>query len=384
MLCAKALPAAAQTKAEQTAKRVTICMIPTFTRGEVIDARPLGLLTRGSLPSAGAFPVVLDPWRSAAPRLQWRDRPGFSPGSRRRLADVGVHQQERAPLSRTLVCAVKRLMVLAIALIAALGSTQAHGAFATAPATMRIVSLVPSLTEDLFALGAGNAIVGVSEFSNSPAAARSLPRVASSSSVDAERIVALHPNLVVGIPAQAAAVASLRRANLRVVLLPDDTIADIYATLERLGELVGRAQRAAQLTRRMHLETDALVRTVPPGRGPSVFVVLDVKPIYTVGNRSYIASLIAMAGGHNVAKIDAAYGRYSAEALLAAQPDVIVVDPMVGFHSVEREEPWRSLRAVRNKRVAQIPDPDTLLEPGPRYIEGLRWLIAVLHNRPQD
>jgi iron complex transport system substrate-binding protein len=133
----------------------------------------------------------------------------------------------------------------------------------------------------------------------------------------------------------------------------------------------------------MQRETDELVRTVPHGDRPRVFVVLDVKPIYTVGNRSYIASLIAMAGGTNIAHIGAAYGRYSAEALLAEQPDVIVVDPVVGFHSVEREEPWRSLRAVRNKRVAQIPDPDTLLEPGPRYIEGLRWLIAVLHQRPQ-
>lgn len=248
------------------------------------------------------------------------------------------------------------------------------------PHPLRIVSLVPSITEDLFTLGVGDEVVGTSEFTNYPPAARRLPHVASSSSVDAERIVALHPDLVVGIPSQAAAVAPLLRAHLHVELLRDDSIADIYSTLTRLGALVERREQAAALEARMRRETTRLERSVPRGRRPNVFVVLDVKPIYTAGKRSYLTTLIEMAGGRNVASLDAAYGRYSAEALLEEQPDIIVVDPLVGFASVAGEEPWRSLRAVRNGNVALIPDPDALLQPSPRYNEGLRWLIRALHR----
>ncbi len=249
-----------------------------------------------------------------------------------------------------------------------------------APRALRIVSLMPSLTEDLFSLGVGDEIVGTSQFSDYPPAAEKLPRVGSSSNVDAERVVALHPDLIVGIPAQAAAVAPLIRAHLRVELLRDDSIADIYSTLSRLGALVGRRAQAASLEARMRQQTVRLERSLPRGKRPTVFVVLDVNPIYTAGKRSYLTSLIEMAGGRNAARLDAAYGRYSAESLLEAQPDVIVVDPLVGFTSVEHKEPWRSLRAVQNGNVALIPDPDTLLQPGPRYNEGLRWLIAAVHR----
>jgi len=191
--------------------------------------------------------------------------------------------------------------------------------------------------------------------------------------------VALHPDLVLGIPAQAAAVAPLIRAGLHVELLRDDSIEDIYTTLTRLGALVGREAKASALERAMRAETRRLVRERVTWK-PRVFVVLDVKPIYTVGARSYIATLILMAGGRNAATLNAAYGRYSPESLLAAQPDVIIVDRLVGFDSIKGEEPWRSLHAVKAGNVAEITEPDALLQPGPRYNAGLRWLIGVLRR----
>ncbi|MBV8600473.1 MAG: ABC transporter substrate-binding protein [Candidatus Eremiobacteraeota bacterium] len=242
-------------------------------------------------------------------------------------------------------------------------------------AALRIVSIIPSLTEDLFALGAGASVVAVSEFSDYPAAAKKLPRVATFSTLDAERIVELHPDLVVGIRAQAPIVGPLARAHLRVELFDDDTFADIFRTLRRLGALVGRAPQAAALERRLRDETARLRRDVDPKRKPSVFVVLGVAPIFTVGRRSYIATLIELAGGRNAARIDAAYDRYTAEALLAAQPDLIVADPEAGLRAVLDQEPWRSLSAVRRRHVADIENPGVLLRPGPRYNEGLRWLI---------
>jgi len=275
---------------------------------------------------------------------------------------------------------VKRWSALLCALLIA---ALPIGAASQPAPSMRIISLLPSLTEDLFALGAGTEVVGVSQYSDHPDAARAIPRVSSADSIDAEKILTLHPDLVVGIPSQAAMVAPLRRAHLHVVLLHDDTFDDIYATLHQLGALIGRPQAAAQLEQHMRAVTAQLLRGVSSGSRPSVFVVLDVTPIYTVGTKSYINTLIEMAGGRNAAKLGTAYARYSAETLLADQPDVLIVDPAVGFRSVEDREPWRSLYAVRTGHVAEIADAEALLSPGPRYNDGLKWLIAVI-RRVQD
>jgi iron complex transport system substrate-binding protein len=247
-------------------------------------------------------------------------------------------------------------------------------------AAPRIVSLIPSLTEDLFAIGAGPQVVGASQFTDYPPAARHLPQVASFSSLDAERIVRLHPDVVVGIPSQASLVSDLRRAGLRVELLPDDSFGDIFATLGELGALSGHERQARTLEASLRARTAALERTVPTSSAPKTFVVLGVSPsIFTVGNASYIAHLLALAGGRNASTLAGAYGRYSAEALLAEQPDVIVADKQSGLAGALGLPPWNALRAVRDGRVYVLDDADILERPGPRYNEGLAWLIARLH-----
>ncbi|MBD5654259.1 MAG: ABC transporter substrate-binding protein [Candidatus Eremiobacteraeota bacterium] len=248
-------------------------------------------------------------------------------------------------------------------------------------ASTRIVSLVPSLTEDLFAIGAGAHVVAVSQFTDYPAAAAKLPAVASFQSVDAERIVRLHPDLVVGISAQGALVADLRRAGLRVELVRDDSFDDLFATLLRLGALSGHPHEATALARSLQATTARLVRSVPPGPRPRTFVVLGTAPIYTVGDGSYIAHLISLAGGVNASGLTQAYARYSAEALLGRQPDVIVADTYSGVRAVLDEPPWNALHAVRDGRLYVLQDPAILERPGPRYNIGLAWLIARLHPR---
>jgi len=275
--------------------------------------------------------------------------------------------------------------MLAALVVAALAWFVPVAAYAAGPAAPRIVSLIPSLTEDLFALGAGPQVVAVSQFTDFPAAARSLPAVASFASVDAERIVRLHPDLVVGIPAQAALVADLKRVGLRVELLPDDTFDDIFADLARLGTLSGHPREAARLAAALRARTAALARGLRGGARPSVLVVLGVTPIFTVGDRSYIAHLIALAGGRNaVTGVADAYVRYSAEAIVAAQPDLIVTDRSAGLRDALGAAPWNALRAVRENRVYVLADADILERPGPRYNEGLAWLIARLHTGPPE
>ncbi len=275
----------------------------------------------------------------------------------------------------TMLLRALALIVLALAL---------PGAGAAAVPAQRIVSLIPSLTEDLFAVGAGGRVVGVSQFADYPPAARRLPVVASFGSVNAERILALRPDLVLGIAAQAHIAEDVQRAGVRVRLLRDDSLADVYANLRAVGELTGTRARADALVRALRARTAALARTRPRRRRPpAVFVVLGTAPIFTVGRGSYIAQLLALAGARNAAgDVRVPYARYTPEALLDRQPDALIVDPTVGFAAVLGRAPWNQLRAVREHHVYMLPDPAILERPGPRYNDGLAWLIGALRGLP--
>ena len=269
----------------------------------------------------------------------------------------------------------------ALALVAVLAlAACAAAAPARGDAPHRIVSLIPSLTEDLFAIGAGPMVVGVSQFTDYPPAARALPVVANFASADAERIVQLQPDVVVGITAQAAPAADVRKAGIRTVLLDDDGFDDIFRNVEALGLLTGRVEEARALNDRLRARTTSLMRTVRKHhRQPTVFVVLGTGPIFTVGERSFIGKLIALAGGVDAAPIADPYGAFSPEALVALQPDVLVADPAIGLEAALARPPWNALRAVREHRIAYLPDPAILERPGPRYNDGLAWLIGILN-----
>ncbi|BDE07162.1 cobalamin-binding protein [Vulcanimicrobium alpinum] len=268
-------------------------------------------------------------------------------------------------------------------LAAALLATVAASPNASPPA-QRIVAMIPSVTEDLFAIGAGPRVVAVSAFTDYPPSAARLPAVVSAGSIDAERIVALHPDLAIGIPAQRTFAAELARAGVRSVLLPDDAYDDIARNLRTIGRLTGHVSEANALIERLQARTAALRRTVRSrARPPTAFVVLGAAPIFTVGRGSYIANLIALAGGRNAADdVTLPYARYSGETLLARQPDVLIVDPAVHLEAVLDRAPWNGLRAVREHRIFTLRDPAILERPGPRYNDGLAWLIAAFAEVP--
>jgi ABC-type Fe3+-hydroxamate transport system substrate-binding protein len=247
----------------------------------------------------------------------------------------------------------------------------------------RVAALVPSLVEDLYAIGAGPQVVAVSAFSDNVTQARGLPRVADFTNVDSEKIVALHADLVLGIPSQERLVQPLLRAGVRVVLIPNDTYDEIFSSLRQVGELTGHQRQAAAEISSLQKTTRFLqARTASFKRHPSAFVVLGTAPIWTVGDSSYIATLIGMAGGRNAARdLNIAYGQYSAEALLHDNPDVIIDDPAVHLQSSLDREPWRSLRAVQEHDVYTIEPAEILMRPGPNYNKGLLWLIERLRPR---
>jgi ABC-type Fe3+-hydroxamate transport system substrate-binding protein len=268
--------------------------------------------------------------------------------------------------------------MLACVLLAAC-ATHTQSANATGSRRARVVAMMPFVADDLYAIGAGSQLVAVSSFTDDPRA-RGLPRVADFTSVDAERIVALHPDVAVGISAQARLVDPLRRAGIDVVLLHDDAFTDIFTNLRAVGTLTGHAKEAAATIERLQQTTAQLhARTRAFTRRPSVFIVLGSGPIWTAGRSSYIATLIGLAGGSNAAAdLHAAYGQYSAEALLRTQPEVLVTDPAIRLDAVLDREPWRSLRAVRLRHVYTVVPAAIIERPGPQYNEGIRWLVERL------
>ena len=272
------------------------------------------------------------------------------------------------------------IRVLLLALVALPACTPGVPPRHVAPTARRIVSLLPAFTEDFFAIGAGNQVVGVSRFSDFPKAARKLPRVADFTSIDTERIIALRPDVVVAIASQSRLIEPLIHAGLDVRIVPDDTYGDIFSAIRTLGRLTGRSANASVLIDGLQHQTAALHASTRRFRHrPRVFVALGTGPIWTTGDRSYIATLIGIAGGRNAAAdLHQPYAEYSEEALLRAQPDAIIYGSDTKLTSVLDREPWRNLRAVREGHVYQLPDSDWLYRPGPRYVKGLQWLIERL------
>ena len=166
---------------------------------------------------------------TSSARIQWRDRAGLSPASRAKRRIATCANPSGDPFHCPTGGRVRAPVPVS----------------APAAASSR---LVPSFADDVYALGAGRQLAAVSAFTDEPRAA-ALPRVADSSSVDAEEIVALRPSLVIGIPSQARLVEPLRRAHLHVVLLPDDAYDRIFTNLQTIGALVGRRPRSRRARR---------------------------------------------------------------------------------------------------------------------------------------
>ena len=238
---------------------------------------------------------------------------------------------------------------------------------------LRIVSLAPALTEDLFAIGAGARVVAVDAYSNRPAAAARLPRVGSLGNANGEEILALHPDLVVGIPYQARVLADLARVGRHVEVIPLDNLADDLAALDRLGALTGRTTDARALHARIARELATVATQAHRRPVRTAFAAIGEAPLYTAGPGSYVDDLLRLANLRNVvAKSPTPWPAFSAERLVIAQPDVIVVP---GPHAPLAGPPWDQLHAVRAAHVAIIPQ-DDLMRPGPHVADVLRSLVA--------
>ena len=248
----------------------------------------------------------------------------------------------------------------------------------------RIVSLAPSITEILFAIGAENELVGVTDFCNYPPAALEKPKVGYSRP-NLEVLVALEPQLVLAPPSflRADLLAKLEQLKIPTFVMESKTVEGIFGHIQMVGRMVGRASEANAYTAVMRKEIADLTKQVEGHPRPTLLYVLNSEPLITVGPGSFIHHLIELAGGRNAAgRANAPYPRLTMEEVLTQNPDILLF-PIGEYEGIPQAEQdrwkrWDSLRAVQEGKILQIQS-DLLNRPGPRVIKGLRQLVTLLH-----
>jgi iron complex transport system substrate-binding protein len=253
----------------------------------------------------------------------------------------------------------------------------------------RVVSLAPSNTEILFAIGAGSQVVGRDELSDYPAQVASIQSVGGSmGKFSTEAIVALKPDLVLATGINPPElVKSLEDLGLTVYYLPNPTTLDgMYANLETTGSLTGHVDETTALVDSLKKRVAAVdTKLAGVSTKPSVFYELDAtdasKP-YTAGPGTFIDTLIQQAGGVNVAStLKDEYPQISLEELVLLNPDIIVLSDSAYGETPEKvaaRAGWGTLAAVKNAKVYPF-DYHLLSLPGPRLVDGLEQLAKLLH-----
>jgi iron complex transport system substrate-binding protein len=289
-----------------------------------------------------------------------------------------------------------RSLVLAVAWGAVLVASPAHaltlrdmlGREVALPAPpVRIVSLVPSVTEIVFSLGAQERLVGRTDFCDYPAAVKGKPSVGGMVNPSLETLVALRPDLVVATDEgnHEETIRQLERLRIPTYLVHANRIAETVDLIERVGVLTGRQAEVPRLTGEMLRQIEAIRRTVAPFPRPRVLYVLWPDPLIVPGRASMLTELIDVAGGTSITAGDGnAYPRFSLEAAVARGPEVIILaDHSTGASTAGRSSPekWRQLASVPAIRAGRLHSADLSLlhRYGPRVPAGLEMLARMIH-----
>ncbi len=255
----------------------------------------------------------------------------------------------------------------------------------------RIVSLSPSSTEILFAIGAGDQVVGVTQFCNYPAEVKTRQQVGgfSAATLSVEKIVALKPDLVISAGAiQKPVIEALERAQIPVFAVEPTTLEAVYGRIESVGRLTGHAVEASRLAVQMNERVNAVkakVKNVPAADRPKVFYEVWNEPLMTIGPGSLIGQMIEVSGGVNIfAEVKQQYAEVSAEEVVKRNPDVIMGPDVHGSElqmaKLQTRPGWGAISAVKGGRIALVVD-DLVSRHTPRLVDGLESIARALYPK---
>jgi iron complex transport system substrate-binding protein len=254
---------------------------------------------------------------------------------------------------------------------------------ARAAAPMRIVSLAPSVTETLFALGAGREVVGVSNYCDYPPAALKLPKVGSFLTPNIEAIVALRPTLVIGLSLSSdqREIHALNSMGCPVLKVQDASLQEIEDSIATVGARIGRAEQARKLCAAIAADIAQVRERLAGTASLRVLMLVGHQPMVAVGPGTYLDDLLRIAGADNIAdSFSESWPQLSVEYVIAMRPDVIIdgqmgTDPLSPSHFWEK---YSTIPAVRNHRVYGYAQ-DPILHAGPRVGQSLEILAAMIH-----
>ena len=245
----------------------------------------------------------------------------------------------------------------------------------------RVVALVPAATEIIAALGKSDVLVGRAHEDTARYAAH-LPAAGSVLEPSTERVIALQPGLVIAWPGAHAMLEHMRGLGVRTLAVRFERVADITANTREIGRLLGVAGRADSLAQHISSGLARLQQENADRDRPTVLFLLDTEPLWTAGPNTFVDDLIQIAGGTNsFADLPVPWSEVSLEAVIARQPDVIIVAKpraIAGARDGLADSGWRRLHAVRNHRVYSAAS-DDFNRPGANVVATARRLTTILH-----
>jgi len=255
----------------------------------------------------------------------------------------------------------------------------------------RIISLVPNVTEILFAIGAGSQVVAVSTYDVEPPEVRSLPTVGALVDPDTEKIMSLRPDLVITYGSQTDLQSQLTSANIPFFNYRHGGLEHIFVTMRTLGERTGHVAEAEKVAQGVRSAIDAVKQRVAGKVRPKTLLVFGREPgslrnIYASAGRGFLHDMLVAAGGEDVLRdIDRESAQINTEMILARAPDVIIeLNSANRLNDADLKaviDPWTTLSsvpAVRNRRVLVVMG-SGLTVPGPRVAEGIEKIARALH-----
>jgi cobalamin transport system substrate-binding protein len=271
--------------------------------------------------------------------------------------------------------------VAVLALVLAAGALSAHAD----AAPRRIVTLAPSCAEVVAALGLGDRIVGVTDFTDWPPRVKSLPSVGSFTNFSVEAVAALEPDLVVatddGNPS--AALQSLRQIGIRVITMSVRTYAEIEPSILSLGEALGRSAEAKRVVAEMERVASCVAARTRNAHRPRVLFAYEMSPIVTAGAKTFNDKLITMAGGISITHdVSDPFPRLAIETVIARAPEVVIVSSVHPALDAKRWREmlgkWPAIPAVKRGRIHAI-DSTNVDRPSQRIVLGLVLLARTIH-----
>jgi len=254
-------------------------------------------------------------------------------------------------------------------------------------APQRIVSLAPAITETLFALGLSDKVVGVTNYCDYPAEAKTKPKVGGFSTPSAELVVAAKPDLVLATTINENYVPQLEQAGLTVVTIESLNLAQVLENIRLIGQVTGASEAANNLTADMQKRIDSIttkVSVLPDEQKPAVYFEIWPDPLTTGGSKSFVNSLITMAGGKNIAgDVELDWVNLSPEMVLARDPKVAILchhgSSLQTVEDFKSRKGWGQVSAIKNNRIGLVSDENTVVRTGPRVVEGFEYMARLIH-----